>query len=97
MTWWLWLILYFVIGLIVYITSCVLNELDCKKEKREMSIESYFNFSWTFFFWPIAAIVGLFVGIFFGIICVSKAITTAIVAALENPPSKDEPNPNEVK
>lgn len=94
---WLWIVLYAIVGLIVYIACCVMNELDCKKDKREMSVESYFNFSWTFFFWPVAVLIGCLVGIFWGLICLSKAIATTIDIALKEPPGKDEPNPNEVK
>lgn len=94
---WLWIVLYAIAGLVVYIACCVINELDCKKDRREMSIESYFNFSWTFFFWPIAVFVGILVCIFWGIICLSKAIATTIDLSRKEPLGKDEPNPNEVK
>jgi hypothetical protein len=74
-----------------------MNELDCKRDGKEMSIDSYFTFSWTFFFWPVAVISGILVCIFWGIICLSKAIATTIDLSRKEQSGKDEPNPNEVK
>lgn len=97
MTCWMWIVLYAIVGLVVYIACCVMNELDCKKDGKEMSIDSYFTFSWTFFFWPVAVILGILVCIFLGLICLSKAIATTIDLSRKEQPGKDDPNPNEVK